>query len=161
MADSSRRHLRALAQQHGLSDHSLTLIMESVVRLTDAQIGTVIDAVETCVLSGLTEADVARVIARHRQRSPADWRSSFWSERMRLAGENYNRQQAAAAAPANGGPAVVPIVPEPPAATATQSPPVGPIPPQPPAEVGTGASAPAEELGVLRNPIPTAAKQAA
>jgi hypothetical protein len=166
MTDQSRHALRALAQQHGLSDDSLRLIMEAAVRLTDTQIRMVIDAVETCVLSGLTERDIAQVIAEHRRLSPADWRSGFWAERVSLASENYNRQQADAAAANTAahthaqGPPPVAIEPEPPQRRPATRLPVSPIPPQPPSQVG-GGRAPAAEPGNVRQPNRGPAKQAA
>jgi hypothetical protein len=156
MPETPRRALRALAQRHGLSDRSLTLIKEATIRLSDDQIRIVCDAVETCLLSGLSEDDIAPVIEEHRARAPQDWCASFWRERLALANARYAvRERAAGHAPgapgSNGGrsrmPPVAPIGPQPPetmrpAPKAVGSPPsaqsrqraapIAPIGPQPP-----------------------------
>jgi len=141
MAEDPRRTLRELAQRHGYSNHSLMLIMQAAVRLTDAQVRQVIDAVETCALSGLTERLVHDVIARHRA-TARDWRASFWAERLELASQAYNRQLARERAAASVTeqlllgdcqPSAAPIGAQPPTRS-DEAPPVAPIPPQPPVE---------------------------
>lgn len=171
MTSAPRRALRALAERHGLSDRSLTLIKEATVRLSDAQIRSVIDAVETCVLSGLTEDNIEQVIAEHRARAPQDWRESFWHERLALANDNYVRERPAQASPAEPlplplplaaeHPTVPPIEPEPPEARIAQAAPVAAIPPQPPGELGYGAPNPATAPARERQTTNPAAKQAA
>jgi hypothetical protein len=169
MTAAPRRALRALAERHGLSDRSLTLIKEATVQLTDAQIRSVIDAVETCVLSGLTEHNIEQVIAEHRARAPQDWRESFWRERLALANDSYTQQRADEALQAEAEPlplaaehpTVSAIEPEPPQPRPAQAVPVAAIPPQPPSELGSGAPEPATPPARERQTTKPAAKQAA
>jgi hypothetical protein len=149
-ASTPRSALSALAARNGLSQHTLTLIKDATLpnlapgqRLTDAQIGIVHEAVEVCLLSGLTEEQIPQVVKEHRDRAPHDWEASFWRERLALANENANRQEAdeqrpAAAEPlplAAERPPVGPIGPEPPRPRPARRAPVSAIPPQPPSEV--------------------------
>jgi hypothetical protein len=153
-ASTPRSELSALAARNNLSKHSLTLIKDATLpnlargqRLTDAQIGIVHEAVEVCLLSGLTDEQLPQAIEEHRDRAPHDWEASFWRERLALANENANRQQAgeqrsAAAEPlplVADRPPVAPIEPEPPQPRPARHAPVPPIPPQPPSEVRSGA----------------------
>lgn len=146
-ASTARGALSALAARHGLSQQTLTLIKDATLpnltvgqRLNDTQIGFVHQAVEVCLLSGLTEQQIPQVVKQHRDRAPQDWQQSFWRERLALANERDTHPPAATAAqppaadppPAAGHP---PIEPEPPRPRAAQPTPVSAIPPQPPSEV--------------------------
>src|ERR1700733_9413231 len=106
-ASTPRSELSALAARNNLSKHSLTLIKDATLsnlapgqRLTDAQIGIVHEAVEVCLLSGLTDEQLPQVVKEHRDRAPHDWEASFWRERLALANQNANRQDASEQRPA-------------------------------------------------------------
>jgi len=156
-ASTPRGALSALAARNGLSRHTLTLIKDATLpnlapeqRLTDAQIGIVHEAVEVCLLSGLTEEQIPLVIKEHRDRAPEDWEASFWHQRLALANENASRQPpseqpTAAAEPlplVAEHPPVGPIGPESPRPRPARHAPVSAIPPQPPSEVRSGARDP-------------------
>lgn len=154
-ASTPRSELSALAARNRLSQHSLTLIKDATLpnlapgqRLTDTQIGIVHEAVEVCLLSGLTEEQLPQVVKEHRDRAPRDWEASFWRERLALANENANRQEPSEQPPAVAEPLplvaerppVAPIEPEPPPRPrSARRAPVSAIPPQPPSELRSGA----------------------
>lgn len=160
-ASTPRSALSALAARNGLSQHTLTLIKDATLpnlapgqRLTDAQIGIVHEAVEVCLLSGLTEKQIPQVVKEHRDRASEDWEAGFWRERLALANENANRQSPSEQPPAGAGPLplvaerppVGPIGPEPPRPRPARRAPVSAIPPQPPSEVRSGARDPHSPL---------------
>ena len=76
-ASTPRSELSALAARNRLSQHTLTLIKDATLpnlargqRLTDTQIGIVHEAVEVCLLSGLTEEQLPQAIEEHRRPRP-------------------------------------------------------------------------------------------
>jgi hypothetical protein len=128
---AARQALRALAVNHGLSRESLTLIKEVTLplaspdeRLNDTQIRFVIDAVETCLLSGLTDEQIGPTIRAIKARFPTEWRQRFWRQRLTLAAECEDESRAVRPA------------------RALTAAPVPPIPPQPPSEIGPNAAPP-------------------
>jgi hypothetical protein len=158
-ASTARSALSALAARNGLSQRTLTLIKDATLpnlapeqRLNDTQIGFVHQAVEVCVLSGLTDEQIPQVIKRHRDRAPEDWQHSFWREQLAAANANANREQHGQQPHADrepvpaAGPPVGPIGPEPPRPRQTRPAPVSAIPPQPPSEIRSGARDPHSPL---------------
>lgn len=132
---TARKELNALAIDHGLTTESLTLIKEATLptageRLSDTEIGFVLQAVETCLFSGLTNEQIEPVIREHKARAPDDWRERFWRERLALAAEHETKSSPARAAPERRLTTV----------------PVAPIPPQPPSEIGPGSGDPHDPL---------------
>ena len=117
-AGTPRSELSALAARNGLSQHTLTLIKDATLpnlapeqRLTDAQIGIVHEAVEVCLLSGLTEEQIPQVVQEHRDRAPEDWEAGFWRQRLALANENANRQAPSEQPPAGAEPLPLVVLP--------------------------------------------------
>jgi hypothetical protein len=94
MAPTDRPALEKLAAIARYTDEHLTLIARANMphyrpgdELTDTQISALYSAAEMCYESGLRGAAVAATIERHQNSSAADWRDSFWQERLRRAQE--------------------------------------------------------------------------
>jgi hypothetical protein len=123
----ARRALRRRIAAHGLDRGTLELIADALYperpperQLEEAEVAQVNEAIDTLVLSGLSDGPTITEALRARGAGKEpEWRESFWRERLWLA--------AAAWADENAGPRSDDAAP-----VST----VAAIPPQPPSELG-------------------------
>lgn len=119
----ARRELRRRIAAHDLDRDTLELIADALRprnaskrRLEDAEVAQVNEAIDMLILSGLKDGPaIAEELRAHRAENEADWRETFWRQRVSLA--------TAAQGDATG-------------ATAAEISTVAAIPPQPPSELG-------------------------